>query len=196
MKENPQPARSMGMALSQLTDEELVERAKTQDLLAYSEIVGRYQEKLLRYGRRFLRQAEDVEDAVQEAFLQAYRNIAGFKTGQRLSPWIYRIAHNAFIDLIRAKKREPIPFFDADTLFPHPVAPDRTEGRAEQQLIRQQLEQGLGQLSLQYREPLVLRYFEDLSYNEIADVLHLPLGTVSIRIKRGLEKLRNIISHD
>jgi RNA polymerase sigma-70 factor (ECF subfamily) len=186
----------MDMALSQLTDEELVERAKSSDLLAFSEIVSRYQGKLLRYGRRFLRQSEDVEDAVQEAFLQAYRNIAGFRSGQRLSPWMYRIAHNAFIDLIRSKKREPVPFFDADTLFPHPVAPDRTEDRAEQLLIRRQLEQGLDQLSLQYREPLVLRYFEDLSYKEISDILHLPLGTVSIRIKRGLEKLQNYISHD
>lgn len=183
------------MEIPNCTDEELVDRTQHGEVAAFAEIIRRYQDKLLRYGRRFLRVPEDAEDAVQEAFINAYRNIAGFRTGQRLSPWLYRIAHNSFISHIRSQKQEALPFFDPDALFPHPVAPERTDAAAETALIRQQLEQGLGSIDAKYREVLVLRYFEDMSYTEIADILHLPVGTVSIRLKRGLDKLSHHVSH-
>lgn len=182
------------MDLPPLTDEELVDRTKHGEVSAFAEIIRRYQAKLLRYGRRFLKVPEDAEDAVQDAFINAYKNIAGFRSGQRLSPWLYRIAHNSFVSLIRSRKQEALPFFDPDELFPHPVAPDRTDTAADVAMIRQQLEKGLAMIDAKYREILVLRYFEDLSYSEIADVLRLPVGTVSVRLKRGLAKLTQVLN--
>lgn len=194
MKEATIAVRSNPMDLPPLTDEELVDRTKHGQVSAFAEIIKRYQDKLLRYGRRFLKVPEDAEDAVQEAFINAYKNIAGFRSGQRLSPWLYRIAHNSFVSLIRSRKQAALPFFDPDELFPHPVAPDRTDAEAERVSIRQQLDRGLTSIDLKYHEILVLRYYEDLSYAEIADILRLPVGTVSIRIKRGLAKLANALS--
>ncbi|MBI3956626.1 MAG: RNA polymerase sigma factor [Candidatus Kerfeldbacteria bacterium] len=179
------------MDLSELPDEELAARTQDGEVRAFAEIINRYQKRLLRYGRRFLRNTEDVEDAVQDALLNAYRNIAGFRTGERLSPWLYRIAHNTFVSLIRSRKREPLPFFDPDSLFPHPVAPDQSDSVADVAMIRRQLDRGLAALDAKYREILVLRYDHNLSYAEISDVLRLPLGTVSIRIKRALAKLQS-----
>ncbi len=184
------------MGQTERSDEELVQLTQDGEVWAFTDIVHRYEAKLLRYGRRFLRVPEDAEDAVQEAFLNVYRNIAGFRRGQRLSPWLYRIAHNSFITLIRSRRREPLPFFDPDELFPHPVAPNETDTAAKIAMIRRQLDRGLSQLAPKYREVLVLRYDEDLAYAEIADILHLPIGTVSIRIKRGLAQLQSHIHPD
>ena len=189
MKQPESESRNILMDLSEVTDEELVTRTQLGEVRAFGEIVKRYQSKLLRYGRRFLKVNEDVEDAVQDVFMNAYRNIAGFRRGERLSPWLYRIAHNNFISLIRSQKREALPFFDPDALFPHPVAPDRTDSAADLATIRRQLERGLSNVDTKYREVLILRYFEELSYTEIAEVLRLPVGTVSVRIKRGLARL-------
>lgn len=182
------------MGLAELPDEELVERTRNGEVAAFGEIVTRYQEKLLRYGRRFLSVPEDAEDAVQESFLKAYRNIASFRIGERLSPWLYRIAHNSFISLIRSQKREALPFFDPDELFPHPVSNDKTDDRAERILIREQIEKGLQKVKPKYREVIVLRYVEDLSYAEIGEILRVPIGTVSIRLKRALDQLSKIVS--
>lgn len=181
------------MNFAELTDEALVELTISGERKAFAELVDRYQPRLLRYGQRFLRRCEDAEDAVQETFIKAYRNLATFKKGQRLSPWIYRIAHNTFVSVIRTRHLEPLPFFDADQLFPHPIAPDRTDHQADTAMIRKQLDAGLNKLEAKYREALILRFFEDCSYSEIADILHLPIGTVSVRLKRGLKKLSQLI---
>lgn len=170
-------------------DEALAERVQAGEVAAFAELVRRYQAKLLRYGSRFLRGSEDIEDIVQEVMLKAYRNIQSFNTQQRFSPWIYRIAHNAFIDVLKAKRLESVPFFNPDELFPHPIAVENPGDDAQRALIRQQLDQCLSQLEAKYREPLVLRFYEDLSYQEIAKILRLPVGTVSVRLKRGLIQL-------
>src|SRR5579864_8095895 len=112
------------------TDEDLAKLAQAGDTAGFGDLVERYEAKLLRYGRRFLFGYEDCEDAVQEVFLKAYANLAGFDPGRSFSAWIYRIAHNEFINAIRKKGREPLPFFDPDTLFPHPVA----RGQADDEL--------------------------------------------------------------
>lgn len=173
----------------QLTDEELAQRVQAGDGAAFDVLVERYAPKLMRYGRRFT--LDDVEDQVQEAFIKAYVNINSYDSSQRFSPWIYRIAHNEFIDAIRRRRREPVPFFDPDTLFPHPVSSEAPDRDLDSTLLQQMLDGCLNQLDVRYREPLVLRYLQELSYQEIADVLRIPVGTVGVRIKRGLAKLKS-----
>lgn len=172
------------------TDEELVERVQKGDAEAFGPLVERYEAKLLRYGRKFLSRSEDIEDIVQDVFLSAYQNIQGFDTRQRFSPWIYRIAHNAFVNEFRKNKRTPVVFMDFDTLISHPVYEDPKKMELEQAEIKQMIDRSLGSIPDKYREVLILYYIEDLSYKEIADVLQVPTGTVGVRIKRGKESLR------
>ncbi len=177
-----------------MPDEQLVLRAQHGLQLAYTVLAERYWQKLLRYVRRILPNTNEAEDIVQDVLLKAYTNLNGFDTHRRFSPWIYRIAHNTIVDHAKTLGRRPLPFFDPEILFPHPIAKERPDTEADLASIRQLLETHLDRLPTKYREPLVLRYQEELSYRDIADILHLPTGTVSIRIKRGLAILRTTIT--
>ena len=111
---------------------------------------------------------------------------------QRFSPWIYRIAHNAFVDDLKKKSRNPLSFVDFDTLVSHPAYDDPAEGEREQKEVQAMIQKGLEELAPKYREVLILHYLEDLPYKEIADVLHIPLGTVSVRIRRAKAALKAV----
>jgi RNA polymerase sigma-70 factor (ECF subfamily) len=171
------------------TDESLATRTQDGDREAFGLLVERYEEKLSRYGRKFIRVDEDIEDVVQEVFIKAYRNIRSFNTSQRFSPWIYRIAHNAFVNELRRKSRNPFFAMDFDSLISHPQSPDTAELPAQNREMKELVEKGLGALPANYREVLLLFYEEELSYKEIADVLQVPIGTVGVRVKRAKEAL-------
>ncbi len=106
------------------TDEEIAKSVQGGDTAKFGTLVERYEAKMLRYARKFLFGYQDSEDMVQEVFLKAYTNIQGFDANRKFSSWLYRIAHNEFLNAIKKKGREPLPFFDPDTIFPHPVARD------------------------------------------------------------------------
>jgi RNA polymerase sigma-70 factor (ECF subfamily) len=175
-----------------LADEALAERLQKGDEEALSELMQRFEPKLMRYGRRFLGgQGEDVlKQAVQDIFISMYQNIEGFDVRQRFSPWIYRIAHNAFVDVLRQRTRQPLYGIDFDTIISHPVHEDGYEKEKENEEMRVLVEKGLDTLSPAQREIIVLYYFEDLSYKEIADVLHVPVSTVGVRLARARTSLK------
>ncbi len=159
---------------------------------AFGALVERYEEKLLRYGRKFLSRSEDIEDIVQDVFLGTYQNIKSFDRTQKFSPWIYRIAHNSFVNALRKKSYSPVTLPDFDTLLTHHVAEDPLKREREQKEMRAMIEKGLADLQPKYREVLILYYLEDMSYKEIADILQTPQGTVGIRLKRAKESLRRV----
>jgi len=171
------------------TDEDVAKRVQAGDTEAFGVLVQRYEDKLKRYGYRFLSSREHIEDIVQNVFLSAYVNFRSFDTERRFSPWIYRIAHNAFVNALKRRDREPLPFFDPDVLFPHPVAAQRPDRDLEIKQTRELLDKLLNELDPKYREPLVLFYFQELDYNEISEILRLPVSTVGVRISRGRTKL-------
>jgi RNA polymerase sigma-70 factor (ECF subfamily) len=175
------------------TDEEIAKRVQSGDVKSFGVLIERYEEKIARYARKFLLRGEDVKDIVQEVFIKVYVNIQSFDTAQRFSPWIYRIAHNEFINAIKKKERGPLFFFDLDTIFPQPVASDTADSESQKQEIKKILDRCLEKLSPLYREPLVLYYYEDNDYKEIADILHLPIPTVSSRLRRGRAMLRALV---
>lgn len=175
-----------------VSDEEVAGFAERGDTQAFGELVRRYETRLLRYARRFLLRA-DAEDAVQEAFLKAYANIRSFDTRRRFSPWIYRIAHNEFVNVLKRRGVETVPVFDFDTLFPHLVSRDKPEDQAERAELRRLLDNSLQALNVKYRAPLVLYYFEELEYKDIADVLGVPIATVGVRLRRGRNALRKLV---
>lgn len=175
------------------SDELIASRVQQGDVSAFGVLVRRYEEKISRYARRFLFKGDDIKDVVQEVFLKAYVNIKSFDATRRFSPWLYRIAHNEFINAGRKLKNLPFFTFDLDTLLPNLISPQSAQQSIEQREMKELLDKPLAQLSAKYREPLILYYSEELSYKEIADVLKIPIATVGIRLKRGRDMLRKII---
>lgn len=182
-----------------VSDEELVALVQGGDAEQFGELMSRYEPKLMRYGSRFLGQGDDVRDAVQDAFIRAYQNIQSFDTSQRFSPWIYRIAHNAFVNELRRRNRSPLQLPDLDLLLGHTADVESPQSESERASLARMVEIGLEGISAKYREVLVLYFMEGLSYKEIADILRVPVGTVGVRLIRAkkalkaLYKDRNII---
>jgi len=174
------------------TDEELAGDVKAGQIERFGLLIERYGPKMKRYARKFLFGYHDAEDLVQDVFFKAYANIRGFDSKRRFGPWLYRIAHNEFLNAIKKRGREPLVLFNTDALFPHPAAPDNPAGDAERAVVRAQLDRCLDRLDPKYREPLILYYFEELDYREIADILRIPPATVGVRLARGRLALKTI----
>ncbi|MDB5266832.1 MAG: sigW [Parcubacteria group bacterium] len=184
--------REVGDIYEHLADEELVSMVQKGDTHPFGALVERFEPKLLRYGRKFLATPEDIEDAVQDVFISVYKNIQSFDLGQKFSPWIYRIAHNAFVNALKKHSRNPFQFMDFDVLVSHAVDDDPVRKEEEQKEMRQMIDAHLERLQPKYREVLILYYLEDMQYKEIGDILEVPTSTVGIRIKRAKDALKKI----
>jgi len=183
----------MDTPLEELPDEELARLVQGKNEAAFGVLLSRYQPKLLRYGSRFLSDTDPIEDVVQEVCIKTYQNIQSFDPTRPFSPWIYRIAHNMFANALRAKSRLPFITVDLDLFSAHNAYEIDPAGDEEREQMRVVVENGLGKLSPLYREVLVLYYIEQLSYQEIAEVLHVPLGTVGIRLRRAREAIKKYV---
>ena len=175
------------------TDEEIVIEVQNGGVDSFGVLVDRYEQKLLRYAKKFLLEREDAKDLVQNVFIKSYSNIQGFNPSRKFSPWIYRIAHNEFINAIKSRKnKETVSIFDFDILFPHLASKESAEEELNREDVKKTIGQSLDKLNVKYREPIVLYYFEDLDYKEIADILQIPVSTVGVRLKRGKTLLKKI----
>lgn len=186
--------KAVGQTDSPIRDEQIAKQVQEGDKEAFGFLVDRYQGKLQRYGTKFLSRKEDIEDIVQDVFMSAYKNIKSFHTDERFSPWIYRIAHNAFVNGLRKKERSPLLTIDFDTLVSHAIYEDPAESEREQKETRDMLDKVLTNINPRYREILVLHYFEEMPYRDIAEVLQIPIGTVGVRIRRAKEALKRILT--
>ena len=180
--------------MPELTDEEIAKKVQIGDTEAFGILVGRYEDKMLRYARKFLFGYEDSEDAVQVVFLKSYTNIRQFDPNKKFSSWLYRIAHNEFINVIKKKGKESLPLFEMDMLLPHLVAKENSAKDLEQKELKEMLEKNLQAISPKYREILVLYYLEQMGYTEIADILKIPASTVGVRLRRAKAALKKLIS--
>jgi len=180
--------------MNEETDESIAERVQGGGTEAFGLLVTRYEAKLSRYARKFVRDSDDIMDVVQEVFIKAYINIKSFRTTERFSPWMYRIAHNEFINALKKRRSIPFSFFDfeIDAFFPHLTAPEQADQVANDRILKEAMDQCLDTLDAKYREVVVLSFYEELSYEEISDVLHIPISTVGVRILRAKEKLKKI----
>ncbi|HVV38950.1 MAG TPA: RNA polymerase sigma factor [Candidatus Paceibacterota bacterium] len=174
------------------TDEELARRVQSGDKEVFGALMERYEQKLLRYGAKFLATHDDIVDIVQDVFIRTYQNIQSFDTSQRFSPWIYRIAHNAFVNALKRRSYNPLTLVDFDTFISHVAYEDPAPKERERKEMRAMIDKGLEELQPKYREVLILHYLEDMPYKEIADILQIPSGTVGIRIKRAKEALKGV----
>lgn len=176
--------------MAELTDEEIAAAVQAGDADSFGELIVRYEMKLRRYAWKFLNTKHEIDDLVQDVFVKAYTNIQSFDTSMRFSPWVYRIAHNAFVNELKRKERSGLAFFDADTILPFLPAQETADSDALFADMSAELETHIIQLPPKYREVIVLHYFESLSYQEISDVLQIPVTTVGVRINRAKGKLR------
>ena len=174
----------------QSKDEDIVEAVQQGQTEFFGLLVTKYEKAILRYAYKFLSQRQDIEDLVQDVFVKAYTNIQSFDLERKFSSWLYRIAHNTFINALKKRDKQPLLFFDADTLFPHPIAKEKSDTLIYEKQVKAMLDECLQKISIKYREPLVLYYLEELSYQEISDIMQIPVSTVGVRIRRGKEKVR------
>jgi len=172
------------------TDEDLVIKIQQGDSESFGVLVERYEVKLKRYAKKFLFDDEDVEDLVQIVFLKAYSNIQSFNVKMKFSPWIYRIAHNEFINKLKKRNSESLYFFDMDTIFPSLSFSETEKDEIDEVELKKNIEQWLDKLDAKYREPIVLYFFEELSYKDISEILKIPISTVGVRINRGKQIIR------
>lgn len=181
--------------LLERNDEEVAAAVQRGDSESFRILVERYEPKMVRYAKRFFFDGDEGKDLVQEVFIKAYVNIQSFDASRRFSPWIYRIAHNEFVNNIkrRQKERDNISLFDFDVLFPHLTAKETADDGFNKAEVKRMLDRSLDTLGAKYREPLVLYYFEDMDYREIADILHIPVSTVGVRLQRGRAMLKKIV---
>jgi RNA polymerase sigma-70 factor (ECF subfamily) len=177
--------------LTSKNDEDIAKSVQSGQVDLFGILVDRYEEKMKRYARKFLYDTEDAQDVIQEIFLKTYENINSFDTKRKFSTWLYRIAHNELINAL--KKKKTLPLFDLDKFFPHHYHDNGLSQQIDRQDTRQIINQHLGKLEPKYREPIILYYLEGLSYKEIADVLHIPVSTVGIRIKRAKEAMKTTL---
>lgn len=180
----------MAKDLKSLKDEELVVLVRDQDQELYTEIVDRYQDKLTRYATYLIRQKDKAEDVVQEAFIKAFVNLQGFKTKKKFSSWIYRITHNEAINYIKKYNKETS--LDQNEYLREIPNDDSPAKEFEKKETKKMLRKCLGKLPIIYREPLALFYLEEKSYNEISDILRIPMGTLSVRMNRGKKIMKNL----
>ena len=174
-----------------LSDSQLVVLVLAGNDEMYALIVERYENKLLRYAMYLLKDYDIASDVTQEAFIKAYVNLRSFKLNKQFSSWIYRILHNEAINSIRRGKKtcalEAVNEVDNDFLvkFTYNEVIDR-------RILKADIRKCLGQINLKYQEVLVLNFFDNLKYEEISDILHIPSSTVGVRIKRGKALLQKV----
>lgn len=169
------------------TDEAIVEMVRTKDQELYACLVERYQHKLLRYASGLLHDEHKAADVVQEAFIKAFINLNGFNTKKQFSSWIYRIVHNEAMNSVK-KYRWEIPLWD-DFEF---ASTENIEEAFMQQELVTDLHRCLADLPVLYAAPLTLYYIEERSYEEISDILHVPMGTVATRISRAKRVMKKL----
>lgn len=168
---------------------ELIASAKQGDRQAFGELVRRHREGVINVVYRMCGDANLAEDAAQEAFIRAWRHLPGYRPRSPFRNWVYRIATNAALDVLR-RERETVDI-DALPLASSDAGPEATvEGRERGERVRQ----AVLELPPASRAALVLREYEGLSYQEIADALGVPIGTVMSRLSYARKRLREALA--
>jgi RNA polymerase sigma-70 factor (ECF subfamily) len=173
----------------------LLDAARRGDLAAFNQLVHAYQGLVYNVCLRMLGQPGPAEDAAQEAFLAAWRNLGRLR-GERFRPWLLRIAANACTDELRRRGRKGAASLDTalDAGLPHPEDPAPSpEAASLDAELRGRIESALRLLPSDQRLAVVLRDVQGLDYEEVASVMKTSLGTVKSRINRGRAKLRELL---
>lgn len=178
-----------------LSDTEVV-RSALVNKDDFGVLVVRYEDKLRRYVRRLgVRNEEDQDDLLQDIFIKTYKNLNGFDQELSFSSWVYRIAHNEAVSHFRRRSVRPegTQLDDGDEIVGTLAGDDNVMneivGRDDGRLLKE----ALLKLDAKYRDIVILRYFEGKDYEEIADILEMPVGSVATRLHRAKAQLRELL---
>lgn len=179
------------------TDEQLVERCRNGEPGAYALLVDRYRTRIFSLILRMVGNREDAEDLAQEAFVRAFQGLHTFDARQRFSPWLYRIATNHCVSALRRKRLPTLPLTieggDDPYELPLPDLSTEPERRWLDQETRREIHQAILALPERYRVAILLYHMEELSYEEIAQVMEVPLNTVRTFLHRARAMLRRML---
>lgn len=177
------------------SDIRLVEMAQKGDRGAFNLLVQKYQHRVLKLVMRYVRDQAEAEDIAQEAFIKAYRALHSFRGDSAFYTWLYRIAANTAKNVLSSSRRKLVDY-DLDLQDPEDYAAqvllkdsDTPEGMLLSEEIRHTVTEAMRQLPEDLREAITLRELEGLSYEEIAEVMECPVGTVRSRIFRAREAI-------
>lgn len=180
----------------QTTDEELVAAVLRGERELFGALVERYQGRLVNYLYRLLRSVEDAHELSQEVFIKVYQALDRYDPRYRFSTWIFRVAQNAAIDEIRKRRVRLVSFEgredeEGEAREWEPESPARGPYRELRNAERGgAIQQAIDKLPWEYRELIVLRHFGELSYDDIASLKAMPLGTVKNKLFRGRQMLK------
>ena len=172
--------------------ENIIARARRGDADAFEQLVIAYRDQVFRLALRMCGNEADADEVAQEAFLSAWKALPNFRGDSQFSTWLYQLTSHAAIDLLRREKRQ-IAAEDITEVSVSDPAPSPQQ-QAERSETRQAVRDAMGQLSPEYRQIVVLRFLQELSYEEIGAVLKLPPGTVKSRLNRAKAQLKDILS--
>jgi RNA polymerase sigma-70 factor (ECF subfamily) len=188
-----------------LTDQDVVARARAGSEAAYRELIGRYQRPVFSLVYRMVRDREKAEDLAQETFIKVLNALDRYDPKYKFSSWIFKIAHNAALDHLRKKEPETLSLDGS----PHAETADEAsasavlvasdeenpEEYAESRELGGEIERAIARLRPEYRTAIVLCHVEGLPYEEIAETMGVPLGTVKTFIHRARNELRGHLAH-
>ena len=180
-------------------DETLIRQAAAGDQNAFAALLAAYQKPVYNRALRMTGSPDDALDLSQEAFLRAWRGLSGYRFDASFSTWLYRLTGNVCIDFLRRRKKEKtIPLYYTDEEneeqelpLPHPAP--AAEDQALLRLEQSQVAEAMAKLEPEYRQALILRVIDGLSYAEIAAATDVPEGTVKSRSARAREKMRRLL---
>ncbi|MBQ2412275.1 MAG: sigma-70 family RNA polymerase sigma factor [Anaerotignum sp.] len=186
--------------MTDLQEKDLILKAKQGDMLAFEELILKHEKIVYNLALRMMNHSEDAMDISQEVFLKAYRSLSNFDERSAFSTWLYRITHNTCIDEIRKRKGKQTYSLEEDLesedgSMQRQVADDGDT--PEESLMRKEQKseilRALDTLSEEHKAAIILRDVKGMSYEEIAEILELSLGTVKSRINRARNQLKTEI---
>ncbi|HZJ83767.1 MAG TPA: sigma-70 family RNA polymerase sigma factor [Clostridia bacterium] len=169
-------------------ESQLIDRFKEGDFTAFEELIYLFDKKIYNYCYRMTNNPNDAEDLAQEVFIKVYRSLKSFREDSKFSTWIYRIAYNTCIDEYRRKKIKVLSL-NKNIPSPEPLPEDRVIYREEKDLI----EKCIAEMKPNYKSAIILRDIQGYSYEEIAGISNIPIGTVKSNISRARGILRDVL---
>ena len=175
------------------SDRQIIEAVLEGDTLAFARLVERYQGPVFNLAFRMTGSRQDAEDLAQEIFLKAFLGLKRFDLQRRFFPWLFAIAVNTVRNQVKKKQPPVTSNADAANAKQAPATENSPQQRLENKQDRQKLAGALQQLSLEQREAVVLRYYQEMTFDEIAEVCSTSLSAAKMRVYRGLQHLGRII---
>ncbi len=180
--------------VNNLTDEQLVEQAVNENSEAFGEIVKRWERKIFALCFGMLAREDEARDAAQETFISAYKSLKNFRGDAKVSSWLHRIAVNQCLTVKRRAKTRSESFLDDENgaeekvfVAPMRLSPSRTTEQNERFKI---IRQAVNSLPVDLRQVVIMKEFEEMTFQEISDALDLPLSTIKSRLYTALKQLR------